>query len=178
MSWITSDHFRPVFATSVGFVVTPSRTPQEAASRISSMSAVSRKIFTMNASPPPMATSGYERSRSLAGSPLRASKDQPVERERPRTALAAPAEDDGIRIAQPSPGRTENSPRLVEERRRRPQDLNLPLGPEPHARVPGGSESAPVLDERDRLRVDFARNEDRVGGPCRLAGLGMEHVGP
>src|SRR5207247_10360945 len=50
MSWITSDHFRPVFATSVGFVVTPSRTPQDAASRISSMSAVSRKIFTMKTS--------------------------------------------------------------------------------------------------------------------------------
>src|SRR5207249_764767 len=49
MSWITSDHLRPVFATNVGFVVTPSRTPQEAASRISSMFAVSRKILTMDA---------------------------------------------------------------------------------------------------------------------------------
>src|SRR5437870_13827856 len=28
MSWMISDHFRPVFATSVGFVATPSRTPQ------------------------------------------------------------------------------------------------------------------------------------------------------
>src|SRR6267378_5158211 len=62
---MTSDHFRPVFATRVGFVVTPSRTPQEAASRISSMSAVSRKIFTMNVRRPPIATSGYQRSRSL-----------------------------------------------------------------------------------------------------------------
>src|SRR3990172_4187148 len=48
MSWITSPHFRPVLATMVGFVVTPSRTPHEAASRISLMSAVSRKIFTMD----------------------------------------------------------------------------------------------------------------------------------
>src|SRR5207247_9783315 len=47
ISWMTSDHFRPVFATRVGFVVTPSRTPHDAASRISSMFAVSRKIFTM-----------------------------------------------------------------------------------------------------------------------------------
>src|SRR3990172_8281565 len=30
MSWITSPHFRPVFATRVGFVVTPSRTPHHA----------------------------------------------------------------------------------------------------------------------------------------------------
>src|SRR5438309_4559832 len=63
MSWITSDHFRPVFATSVGFVVTPSRTPQEAASRISSMFAVSRKIFTMNARRRPMAWARYEHFR-------------------------------------------------------------------------------------------------------------------
>src|SRR3989449_6614963 len=47
MSWMISVHLRPVLATSVGFVVTPSRTPQEAASRISSMFAVSRKIFTI-----------------------------------------------------------------------------------------------------------------------------------
>src|SRR2546425_4810320 len=47
ISWITSPHFRPVFETRVGFVVTPSKTPHEAASRISSMFAVSRKIFTM-----------------------------------------------------------------------------------------------------------------------------------
>src|SRR5712691_10903820 len=47
MSWMTSDHLRPVFATRVGFVVIPSRTPQEAASRISSMSAVSKKILTI-----------------------------------------------------------------------------------------------------------------------------------
>src|SRR3990170_2205040 len=47
MSWTTSAHFRPVFATRVGFVVTPSRTPHEAASRISSMFAVSRKILTI-----------------------------------------------------------------------------------------------------------------------------------
>src|SRR5881628_586339 len=44
---MTSPHFRPDFATRVGFVVTPSRTPHEAASRISSMFAVSRKIFTI-----------------------------------------------------------------------------------------------------------------------------------
>src|SRR6267143_1357840 len=40
-------YFAPVFATSVGFVVIPSKTPHDAASRISSMFAVSRKIFTM-----------------------------------------------------------------------------------------------------------------------------------
>jgi hypothetical protein len=42
----TSSYVEPlVLANSVGFVVTPSRTPQRATVRISSMSAVSRKIF-------------------------------------------------------------------------------------------------------------------------------------
>src|SRR5438105_12952258 len=63
MSYITSYYVRQVLATSVGFVVTPSRTPQEAASRISSMSAVSRKIFTMNARRRPMAWARYEHFR-------------------------------------------------------------------------------------------------------------------
>src|SRR6266567_1749123 len=65
MSWMISDHLRPVFATSVGFVVTPSRTPQEAASRISSMFAVSRKIFTMAGSGRPKAATQYEDFRRL-----------------------------------------------------------------------------------------------------------------
>src|SRR3989442_6193723 len=63
MSWMISDHLRPVFATSVGFVVTPSRTPQDAASRISSMFAVSRNIFTMDARGRPNAAAQYEHFR-------------------------------------------------------------------------------------------------------------------
>src|SRR6266705_2196679 len=63
MSWITSDHLRPVFATSVGFVVTPSRTPHDAASRISSMFAVSRKILTI-------ASPGSESRGPIRGFPL------------------------------------------------------------------------------------------------------------
>jgi len=57
---------RPVFATSVGLVVTPSRTPQEAASRISSMFAVSRKILTMDAANGRRHAARYEHFR-LAG---------------------------------------------------------------------------------------------------------------
>src|SRR5258706_14774387 len=46
ISLMTSRKSRPSLATSVGFVVTPSRTPQEAISRIWAMLAVSRKSFT------------------------------------------------------------------------------------------------------------------------------------
>ena len=115
---------------------------------------------------------------SLAGSTLRASEDHPIEREWPRTALAAPSEDNGVRITQLSSGGSENVPCLVEERWRRPQNLDLPLGPEPHARIPGRTESTTVLDQGQCLRVDFARDQDGVGGPGRRPSFPVEHVGP
>src|SRR3990172_2561051 len=111
MSWITSDHFRPVFATSVGFVVTPSTTPQDAASRISSMFAVSRKILTMAFRREDEGRGGL---RTLTvpghGPPPWVAEERLVEGNGRAAPLTAPGKDDGIGIAQPAASLHENHP--------------------------------------------------------------------
>src|SRR5439155_26458631 len=88
---------------------------------------------------------------------LRASKDDLIERKRARATLAAPREDDGIWIAEPSACGPEHAPGLVEEAQGRPQNVNLSLRSEHRARHARGAESSPELDQRQRLCEGFAR---------------------
>src|SRR6266508_92865 len=104
-------------------------------------------------------------------------KNRSIERERLCAALSAPPEDERVGVAEPPTCRPEYAPAPIEKRPGRGQDLDPFLGPHPGARVPCRDETSPILNQRDRLRKNLARNEERVGRCGRFAGPLVKHVG-
>src|SRR5213079_795071 len=192
MSWITSDHLRPVFATNVGFVVTPSRTPQEAASRISSMFAVSRKILTMDAAigRRPRPDMSISACRETSTPPRRGKIDNAVARAEASRGVVDPLASSGL---PPTLGRTIGLPdrRPVHGPRRPLHRRVRPRGARGRDGVPrgGGDGSLPVVrppgwrlgrskgeEVRPHLRVPHRNPHGFLR--CRLPGLPSCHRGP